>query len=274
MLPAIACIAAAACTTQHPTKPDARDPWERMNRATFAFNDQLDRAIAKPVARTYQKVAPQFVQTGVANFYSNVGYPTVFINDALQGKLRQFAHDAGRFLLNTTVGLGGILDPATPVGLDSNNEDFGQTMGVWGVKTGPYLMLPILGPSDIRDGFGLIPEEFTDGRHYIKSTTVSWGVRGLGLVNRRARLLGGESLLNQTYDRYSFIRNAYLERRNYLVKDGNVPEAEPADAGMPPDEDATPESPPADKPQPPSGDAAPAGKSEAAAPTQPASAPH
>jgi phospholipid-binding lipoprotein MlaA len=247
-------LALAACSTQHPTKPDPRDPWESLNRATFAFNDQLDRAIAKPVAKAYQKVTPQAIQTGVANAYSNIGYPTVFINDLLQGKVKAFARDAGRFLLNTTVGIGGIFDPATPVGLESNNEDFGQTLGVWGVSTGPYLVLPILGPSDIRDGVGLIPEEFTDGRHYIKSSLVRWGVRGLGLVNRRARLLGGESLLDQTFDRYSFIRNAYLERRNYLVKDGNVPEAEPADAGLPPDDDATTPSAPADKAQAPAAD--------------------
>ena len=141
-----------------PGKPDPRDPWERVNRATYKFNDVLDRAVAKPVAKAYRRVTPQFAQTGVANFFSNLDGPTVIINDGLQGKPKDTLRHLGRFVVNSTLGLGGLLDPASRLGLDAGSADFGQTFGHWGIHPGPYVVLPVLGPSDVRDGIGLVPE--------------------------------------------------------------------------------------------------------------------
>jgi phospholipid-binding lipoprotein MlaA len=136
------------------SKRDPRDPWERMNRATYKFNDGLDRAIARPVAKAYVKVTPRFVQTGVSNFFDNVAYPITIVNDLLQGKIKQTCQDTGRLVVNTTIGIGGLFDPASKMGFDKNDEDFGQTLGKWGVHPGPYLVIPFFGFSDVRDGIG------------------------------------------------------------------------------------------------------------------------
>jgi len=172
-------VAALCACAPVPTKPDARDPWERMNRATYRFNDVLDRAIAKPIATAYVKVAPQPVRTGVTNFFHNLDGPLVIVNDVLQLKFRPAGRDLTRFVLNTTIGLGGLLDPASTAGLERGDEDFGQTFGYWGAGPGPFLVLPVLGPSDVRDAIGLIPAEFTDPVHYLKNsgtdTAVAWG---------------------------------------------------------------------------------------------------
>src|ERR1700731_3355875 len=146
----IVCVfCVSACMTLPPNSPRSpQDPWESWNRGVYKFNDVLDRAVAKPVAKTYVKFVPQPIRTGVTNFFANLDTPTVMINDALQGKFLAAANDLGRFALNTTVGLGGILDPASSAGLARNNEDFGQTLGKWGVHPGPFVELPILGPSD------------------------------------------------------------------------------------------------------------------------------
>ena len=142
----------SACVTLPPnSKPVPQDPWESWNRGVYKFNDVLDRAVAKPVAKTYVRFVPRPIRTGVSNFFDNLSTTTVMFNDALQGKFKASANDLGRFLLNSTVGLAGILDPATSAGLDKNNEDFGQTLGRWGVHPGPFFELPLLGPSDVRD---------------------------------------------------------------------------------------------------------------------------
>ena len=154
---ALVALSFAGCATL-PGKPDPRDPFERFNRSSFAFNDALDRAVAKPVAKAYKKVTPRVVRTGVSNFVSNLGTITTVVNDVLQGKMKQAGHDSGRFLLNSTLGLGGLFDPASAAGLERNNEDFGQTLGKWGVKSGPYLMLPLLGPSTVRDTVARLPD--------------------------------------------------------------------------------------------------------------------
>ena len=144
------------CATLPPGKRDPRDPWERMNRATYRFNDTFDRAIFQPVARGYREVTPHFVQTGVSNFFDNLEYPIVMVNDLLQGQIGPFFSDTGRLLLNTTVGIGGLMDPATRVGLEKNDREFGQTFGKWGIGTGPYFVIPFLGPSDVRDSVGIV----------------------------------------------------------------------------------------------------------------------
>jgi phospholipid-binding lipoprotein MlaA len=205
-----------------PAKKDPRDPFERINRTTYKFNDALDRAVLRPVAKGYKKVTPGFVQTGVSNFFSNLEQPTVIISDLMQAKFKGAFSDTGRFVLNTTIGLGGLLDPATAAGLDKNDEDLGQAFGKWGIGTGPFLMLPLMGPSDLRDGVGSIGQIYTDPVHYVDSDAYRYGLNGLRVVDLRAGLLETDQALANTYDKYQFIKNAYLQRREYLVTDGQA----------------------------------------------------
>src|SRR6185312_13486355 len=145
-------LALAGCATVPPSERNPRDPWQRVNRGTFKFNDAFDRAIATPVARSYVRVVPQVVRTGVTNFFNNVTYPVTIVNALLQGQLKPFARDTGRLVVNTTIGIGGLFDPASRMGLALEDRDFGQTLGKWGLPSGPFLVLPFLGPSDVRDG--------------------------------------------------------------------------------------------------------------------------
>ncbi|HEY0768423.1 MAG TPA: VacJ family lipoprotein [Steroidobacteraceae bacterium] len=208
------------CAALPPGKRDPRDPWERTNRATYRFNDTFDRAILRPVARGYRKVTPHFVQTGVTNFLDNLEYPTVMVNDLLQGQFKPFVSDTGRLLLNTTLGIGGLFDPATAAGLDKNERDFGQTLGKWGARTGPYLVIPFLGPSDIRDALGRVGDEYSNPRHYIRKAYVKYGLAGLRAIDTRARLLDYQSTLESAYDPYAFVRNLYLKHRDFKVNGG------------------------------------------------------
>jgi len=210
------------CASQPNVKKDPRDPLESFNRASYKFNDAIDRAVLKPVAKGYKAVAPQFVETGVSNFFSNLEQPTVIVNDLLQAKFKPALSDTGRFLMNTTIGIGGLLDPASAAGLDRNDEDFGQTLGKWGVPSGPYLMVPFFGPSTFRDGVGSGADIFTDPVHYVERDAIRYSLDGVGLINMRAQLLQTEQALSQTYDKYAFIRNVYLQRREFLVTDGAV----------------------------------------------------
>lgn len=202
---------------------DPRDPFERFNRGTFAFNDGLDRSVVRPLARGYKAVTPQPVQSGVTNFFQNATYPITLMNNLLQGKFKAALSDTGRLLLNTTFGLGGLLDPATQSGIDLNDEDFGQTLGTWGVKPGAYLVLPLLGPYTIRDGVGDLADNFVEPRSYIDDTTTRYGLWAFDKFETRVRLLDADSLLDRAGDPYVFVRSAYLQRREYLVHDGNVP---------------------------------------------------
>jgi len=216
-------LSVGACVTLPPgSQRVPQDPWESWNRGVYKFNDALDRAVAKPVARTYVRVVPQPIRTGVTNFFANLDTPTVMINDALQGKFLAAANDLGRFALNTTVGLGGILDPASSAGLARNNEDFGQTLGKWGVHPGPFVELPVLGPSDLRDAPARMVDSYTNPRQYIKSSYVRYGLYLPDFTDRRAALLPLDETLKHTYDPYAFVRDAYLQRRAYLVSDGKA----------------------------------------------------
>jgi phospholipid-binding lipoprotein MlaA len=207
----------AGCAAVPPGKRDPRDPWERMNRATYKFNDKFDKAIARPVARAYSRT-PQFVQTGVHNFFTNLDSPIVMLNDLLQGEFKAFASDTVRLVVNTTAGIGGLMDPAASRwGLERNERDLGQTFGKWGIKTGPYLVIPFLGPSDVRDTFGRIGDNFSTPRHYIRNTYWDYGLYLLQSVDLRARLLGVTHTLDSAYDPYAFMRNAYLQNRDYKV---------------------------------------------------------
>ncbi len=198
----------------------ARDPWERMNRTTYKFNDGLDRAVLKPLAKGYVKIAPPPVRTGVTNFFDNLETPVTMVNDLLQWQIKAFFSDTARLVLNTTLGIGGLLDPATRAGLDKNDRDFGQTLGVWGVKSGPYVVLPVLGPSDVRDAGGKLVDTYSNPRNYIQDPWVRWGMWGLRGVDIRSRLLYTDSLVQSAYDPYAFVRNAYLQHRDFRISGG------------------------------------------------------
>ncbi len=215
-------LALAGCASVPSGKPDPRDPWERFNRSVFKFNDVVDRAIAKPVAKGYVKVVPRLVRTGVSNAFSNLDTVPTIINDALQGKFRQAGSDSARFLMNSTLGLGGLFDPASAAGFDSNDEDLGQTLGKWGVKAGPFLMLPVLGPSSARDAFSRAADTYLEPVWYLEDDSTRYWIRLGDLLDQRASLLELDAQLERSYDRYAFIRNAWIQRREYQVKDGNV----------------------------------------------------
>ena len=214
-----------------PAKKDPRDPWERVNRSTYKFNDRLDRAVLRPIAHGYKKVTPQFVRTGVSNFMDNLGYPLVIVNDLLQARFKTFARDTGRLLINTTLGIGGLLDPATPAGLEKNENDFGLTFGHWGIPKGPYFVIPLLGPSDVRDGLGRLPNAYLSPQNYVNNNWVQYGVWVVSLLDARYRLVATEPLLDAAYDPYLFLKNAYLQRRDYLLSNGSgAPSTNESDA--------------------------------------------
>ena len=222
LLFALATLLLAGCATLPSGKPDPRDPWEKLNRSTFAFNDAMDKAIGKPAAKAYVKVTPRFVRTGVSNFFNNLDTINTVVNDVLQGKMRQAGRDSCRFLLNSTVGLAGLFDPATPAGLEFNDEDFGQTFGKWGMKPGPYIVWPVLGPSTARDSVGKVVDQFTYPVTYLEDDSTRYIIRGVSLLDMRAGLLDLDAQIDRSYDRYAFIRNAWLQRREFQVTDGEI----------------------------------------------------
>jgi phospholipid-binding lipoprotein MlaA len=205
-----------------PAKKDPRDPWERMNRSIYGFNTTVDHAVLRPVARGYRKVTPSFVRTGISNFLDNLDYPVVIVNDLLQAKFKQAGADTGRLLMNTTLGIGGLLDPASSAGLTKFDNDFGLTLATWGAGKGPYFVLPFLGPSDVRDGAGRIPDSFASPRNYIGNTTVHYSLWAVALLDARYRLLSTDPLIDGAYDPYLFVKNAYLQRRDYLETRGQT----------------------------------------------------
>lgn len=213
----IALLGMSACVSLPPNTPRSpQDPWESFNRGVYKFNDTLDRAVAKPVARGYVKVVPHPIRTGVTNFFSNLETPSVMVNDALQGKLLAAANDLGRFVLNSTIGIAGLLDPATSAGLVRNNEDFGQTLGKWGIHPGPFIELPLLGPSDLRDAPARFVDSYLNPRQYIKNDYIKYGLYVPDYVDRRAALLPLDRTIQQAYDPYAFVRDAYLARRAFF----------------------------------------------------------
>jgi phospholipid-binding lipoprotein MlaA len=227
-----AACASSACVTLPPNSPRSpQDPWESWNRGVYRVNTALDKAITRPIARGYVKVVPQPIRTGVSNFFANVNTPTVMINDALQGKFLAATNDLGRFVLNTTVGIGGLLDPASSAGLDRNEEDFGLTLGHWGVHPGPFIELPVLGPSDLRDGPAKVVDAYTKPTQYIHNIYIRYGLYAPYLIDIRASLLPLDDTLKNTFDPYAFVRDAYLARRAYLVSDGKVTNEELVDPG-------------------------------------------
>lgn len=215
------------CATVDPEFADPRDPWEGFNRAMYSFNDMLDRAAIKPLAQGYNAIVPAPVNKGVSNFFSNLGDVTSAINNLLQFKVERAVSDLGRVVVNTTIGVGGLFDVASNMDLPKYGEDFGQTLGTWGAASGPYLVLPLIGPSSGRDAVGVVVDWFTDPVTYVEDDTARWGLRGLDLVDTRADLLNASRVVDQAaLDPYAFVRDAYLQRRNSAVHDGNVNEEE------------------------------------------------
>ena len=205
-----------------PKNPD--DPWEGFNRATFAFNEGLDRYVMKPVALGYDAVTPTPVRAGIGNFFANLDDLWIGANNLLQGKPGQAASDIGRFLVNTTVGVFGLIDVATPMGLDKHNEDFGQTLAVWGVGDGPYVVLPVFGPRNLRDSAGLGVDmrfDLLEEADPVRVRNVLFATR---VVDKRASFLPAERVLDQAaLDKYNYLRSAYQQRRRSLVYDGRPP---------------------------------------------------
>ncbi len=203
---------------------DTRDPLEPLNRQVYAFNDDVDRKILRPVAEAYQNRVPSPVRTGVSNFFSNLGDVVVFLNDLLQLKLEQGASDGLRLAVNTVFGLGGLIDVGTPIGLPKHQEDFGQTLGAWGVGQGPYLVLPFLGPSTIRDTVGWAGDWQVSPNARVDERQTRYELLGLQVVDTRAGLLQASRVFEQAaLDPYAFMRDAYFQRRRSLVYDGNPP---------------------------------------------------
>jgi len=227
LLAASLALGAAGCASNRGTVPtEAFDPIEPVNRAVFRFNDVGDRYLLRPAASGYEKGLPPEMRGGVRNVFSNLLYPVTIANAFLQGKFRQCARDGARFLLNSTVGLAGIFDPATRVGLEENDEDFDQTLAVWGVGEGPFLMVPIFGPRTLRHGVGDIVDAPLTPFANITSNGVDWalGAWVIYQIDNRSRLLSTDHLVFEAYDPYIFVRDAYLQNRRYLALDGNLPE--------------------------------------------------
>lgn len=205
----------------HPADP--ADPWERWNRKVFAFNEAIDEAVLEPVARSWRDHVPQLVRTGVSNFFGNIGDVWSMVNHLLQGKVGTGLEMGMRVLSNTVFGLGGLLDPATEMRLLRRSEDFGQTLGVWGLAPGPYLVLPLLGPSSLRDAAGVPLDRYASAASVYFDVN-AWTASALELVNVRAELLATTRLVGEVaLDKYSFVRDGYLARRRDLVYDGAPP---------------------------------------------------
>ncbi len=203
---------------------DNNDPLERYNRAMYSFNEAADKAVIKPIAKGYDAIVPAQINLGVSNFFSNLNDITVVINDVLQLKFIQALQDAGRFVINSTIGIGGLFDVASTIGYYKHNEDFGQTLGVWGVASGPYIVLPFFGSSTLRDSFGLVGDMYTDPAIYVHDDA-RYALIATRVIDRRAYLLGIEKMIEQmSVDQYTFIRDAWQQRRQYLIYDGNTPD--------------------------------------------------
>jgi len=196
------------------------DPWRETNERLFKLNDYFDQLIVRPVASAYTLFIPRVARQGIGNFFSNIDDINVFVNDLLQLKLDAAMNDSGRLLVNTTLGLGGVLDVASGFGLYKNEEDFGQTLGRWGVGAGPYVMLPVFGASNVRDSFGLVLDTLFNPIQYLDEESLRLTLFLVKETDSRSGLLALDELI--TGDRYLFVREAYVQRREYLVADGQV----------------------------------------------------
>ena len=203
---------------------EINDPFEDLNRDIFIFNEKLDEKLLKPAALTYRKVTPQFARTGVTNFFNNLEEIDTTINQVLQGEIRYAFNDAGRFVINSTIGLFGLIDVASKMGLEKHEEDFGQTLGVWGFDSGPYIMIPFLGPSNPRDLLSRPISSFLSGTFAMEDNDVKITLVGIDALETRERLLDAETLI--IGDKYIFVKDAYIQSREYEINNGSTEDDE------------------------------------------------
>lgn len=231
-----ALLSAALLLSGCATSTNPVDPYEDFNRSVYSFNKGVDKVVLKPLAKGYDVVTPQPVQDGISNVFNNLYEPVTILNDLFQLKFGQAGRDTGRFFINSTVGLLGLVDVAGRNGLTRNDEDLGQTFGYWGMPSGAYLMLPLLGPSSPRDVFGTSLMGSLDPIGYIDHVPTRNSLFAMRVIDARVRLFPIETQLEDELDEYAFVRDAYLQRREYLVKDGKVPDtAEPCESEEPDD---------------------------------------
>lgn len=243
-LPLAAALLLSGCATGPGAVP--QDPIEPFNRVVFSANDKLDRYVAVPLAKSYKAVLPGPVRTAIGNFFANLGDVGNTINNLLQGKGQHAVESLMRLSVNTVFGIGGLIDVATPAGLQKHSQDFGLTLGNWGLSSGPYLVLPLFGPSSIRDSVGVVGDLYADPERYVEAPTRT-GLYALNFVSTRARLLDASELLEQAaLDPYTFVRDAYLQQRSYRIHEGKETKSLP-DYG---DEGEMPAAPPAPAPEP------------------------
>jgi phospholipid-binding lipoprotein MlaA len=243
------------------TNGDPRDPLEPLNRGIYQFNDAADTILVKPAAELYEMIVPRFMRTGVGNFFSNLNDVIVALNSLLQGKFAQAGSDVARLAVNTTVGVLGLFDFATGMELEKHDEDFGQTLGYWGIGDGPYIVLPLIGPSSARDTVGWVGDYYTWPVTYLENDRARYALVGLRVVSSRADLLAASKILETAaLDPYVFVRDAYLQRRRNLVHDGKPPpEDEDPEPETKPRPEAAPQSPAPREPEQAAGEAKPAG---------------
>ena len=196
------------------------DPFEDLNRDIFIFNEKLDEKLLKPAALTYRNVTPQFARTGVTNFFNNLEEIDTTINQVLQGEIKYAFNDASRFVINSTIGLLGLIDVASKMGLERHEEDFGQTLGVWGFNSGPYIMIPFLGPSNPRDLLSRPISSFLSGTFAMEDNDVKLTLIGIDALETRERLLDAETLI--IGDKYIFVKDAYVQSREYEINNGST----------------------------------------------------
>lgn len=205
-----------------PTRPGAPDPLASFNHRMFAFNQVLDRHVMRPISNAYIKVTPRPVRTAVTSFFHNLDYPYVIINDLLQGRFKSAAVSTDAFFWNTTVGIGGIFDIGNKFGLNSLQQNFGATAGVWGIGEGAYLVLPFLGPTSLRALPGIPLSIFSNPLYYANSSALQYSASALNVINTRASLRATINMVNQSLDPYSFVRSGYRQRQNYLIRGGEA----------------------------------------------------
>ena len=203
---------------------EINDPFEDLNRDIFIFNEKLDEKLLKPAALTYRKVTPQFARTGVTNFFNNLEEIDTTINQVLQGEIKYAFNDASRFVINSTIGLFGLIDVASKMGLEKHEEDFGQTLGVWGFDSGPYIMIPFLGPSNPRDLLSRPISSFLSGTFAMEDNDVKITLIGIDALETRERLLDAETLI--IGDKYIFVKDAYIQSREYEINNGSTEDDE------------------------------------------------
>jgi len=215
----------AGCASAGKTERNV-DPFEPINRPIYKFNTVADKIVFKPLAKGYDFIVPDIARTGISNFLENLRYPVVIVNGFLQGKFSQGFSDTGRFLVNSTVGIAGLFDPATPIGLESHTEDFGLTLARWGVAEGPYLVVPLFGPRTIRSGTGTLADTFVDPMVQMNNTSVRDKILITWAIDTRANLLPLDEQIEEAFDPYLFIRDAYLQNRKFLGE-GEDTESDP-----------------------------------------------